>query len=258
MPAEPAERPPGRGEAIPEISPVTHVLQNVVFPLDRDPDLLPLYADPETWSVIDEEPVRVSNRAHLGNILSRHSARIVAGRRVSLGTYFNAFPASYWQHWTSVRQVRLTVRTNGPATILVYRSNGSGVRQRVDTREVTGDAETSFDLALTQYSDGGWIWFDIVADEKSAILEGAEWTTEQEPARVGKASLGITTYNKPDYCVETLQALAASPHALEFVDRIFLIDQGTQLVSAQEGYDEVAAELGDTLQVIRQPNLGGS
>jgi len=237
---------------------VTRILQNVVFPLDRDPDLLPLYADPETWSVIDEEPVRVSNRAHLGNILGRHRARIVSGRRVSLGTYFNAFPASYWQHWTNVRQVRLTVRTSGPATLLVYRSNGSGVRQRIDTREVAGEASTSFDLSLTEYSDGGWIWFDVVADEKSAILEGAEWTTEQEPARTGKASLGITTYNKPDYCVDTLRALAASPDALELVDRIFLVDQGTQPVSDQDGYDEVAAQLGDTLQLIRQGNLGGS
>lgn len=237
---------------------MTHVLQNVVFPLDRDPDLLPLYADPETWSVIEEEPVRVSNRAHLGNILGRHRARIVAGRRVSLGTYFNAFPAAYWQHWTSVRDIRLTVRTTGPATILVYRSNGSGIRQRVSTREVTGDSSTSFDLDLTQYSDGGWIWFDIVADEKHAVLEGAEWTTEQEPARAGKASLGITTYNKPDYCVETLRALASSPDALEFVDRIFLVDQGTQLVSDQDGYDEVAEQLGETLHVIRQGNLGGS
>ncbi len=237
---------------------MAYVLQNVVFPLDRDPDLLPLYADPETWSMIDEQPVRVSNRAHLGNILGRTRARIVPGRRVSLGTYFNAFPASYWQHWTSVREIKLTVRTNGPATLLVYRSNGGGVHQRIDTREVSGEAITTFDLALTQFSDGGWIWFDIVADEKNAVLEGAEWSTEQEPMRAGKASLGITTYNKPDYCVETLNALADSPDALELVDRIFLIDQGTQLVSAEKGYDEVAARLGDTLQVIRQPNLGGS
>lgn len=237
---------------------MTHVLQNVVFPLDRDPDLLPLYADPETWSVIDEEPVRVSNRAHLGNILGRHRARIVSGRRVSLGTYFNAFPASYWQHWTSVREIRLTVRTSGPATILVYRSNGAGVQQRIDTREVSGDETTSFDLSLTEYSDGGWIWFDVVADETNAVLEGAQWTTEQEPTRNGKASLGITTYNKPDYCVETLQALADAPDVLELVDRVFLIDQGTQLVADQDGYDEVAARLGDALQVIRQPNLGGS
>lgn len=237
---------------------MTHVLQNVVFPLDRDPDLLPLYADPETWSVIDEEPVRVSNRAHLGNVLGRRRARIVAGRRVSLGTYFNAFPASYWQHWTGVREIRLTVRTSGPATILVYRSNGSGIKQRIDTREVIGEATTSFDLTLTQYSDGGWIWFDVVADEKNVVFEGAEWTTEQEPARHGKASLGITTFNKPDYCMDTLRALAAAPDALELIDRIFLVDQGTQLVAQQPDYDEVAARFGETLEVIRQPNLGGS
>lgn len=237
---------------------MTHVLQNVVFPLDRDPDLLPLYVDPETWSVIDEEPVRVSNTAQLGNILSRTSARIVAGRRVSFGTYFNAFPASYWQHWTAVRNVTLTVRTTGAATVLVYRSTGSGVRQRIETREVEGASISTFDLVLDQYSDGGFIWFDIVADEKTAIFEGAEWTTEQAPVRDGKASIGITTFNKPDYCIWTLTNLADSPEVLELVDRIFLIDQGDRRVDGQPEYADVAARLGDTLQVITQPNLGGS
>ncbi len=237
---------------------MTHVLQHVVFPLDRDPDLLPLYADPETWSVVDEQPVRVSSRAHLGNILDRRRARIVAGRRVSLGTYFNAFPASYWQHWTPVRDVRLTVRTTGRATLLVYRSNGQGARQRLETREVAGDATSSFDLHLDQYSDGGWIWFDVVADDSNAVLEGAEWTTEQDPLRTGGATLGITTYNKPDYCVATLGALADSPEALEFIDRILVIDQGTVNVEDEVAYPDVAGALGDKLRIIRQPNLGGS
>ncbi|MBD8022227.1 glycosyltransferase [Microbacterium gallinarum] len=237
---------------------MTHILQNVVFPTDRDPDLLPLYVDPETWSVIDEEPVRVSSRAHLGNILGRTSARILAGRRVSFGTYFNAFPAAYWQHWTTVRDVRLTVRTVGPATILVYRSNGSGVRQRLDTKEVDGAAATTFDLVLDQYSDGGFIWFDIVADEKSALFEGAEWSTEQEPARRGKASIGITTFNKPDYCVWTLTNLSESPDVLELVDRIFIVDQGDRRVDAQPGFTVVAEALGETLEIVTQPNLGGS
>lgn len=237
---------------------MTHVLQNVVFPLDRDPDLLPLYADPETWSVVDEQPVRVSSVAHLGNILDRRRARIVAGRRVSLGTYFNAFPASYWQHWTAVRDVRLTVRTTGRATLLVYRSNGEGARQRLDTREVDGEATSSFDVRLDQYSDGGWIWFDIVADDSHATLEGAEWTTEQEPVRQGGATLGITTYNKPDYCIATLQALSEAPQALDVIDRILVIDQGTQRVQDEGGYETVAAALDDKLRIILQPNLGGS
>ncbi|MCR2801704.1 glycosyltransferase [Microbacterium sp. zg-Y818] len=237
---------------------MAHVLQTAVLPLDRDPDLLPLYIDPETWTSIDEEPVRVTSVAQLGNILGRHRARIVAGRRVSFGTYFNAFPASYWQHWTAVRDVTLTVRTDGPATILVYRSNGTGVRQRIETREVTGASTTQFALRLDQYSDGGWIWFDIAADETDAVFEGADWSTEQEPVRNGRASIGITTYNKPDYCVATLRDLSESVDLLDLVDRVFLVDQGTQLVADEEGYDQVASDLGDTLQVIRQPNLGGS
>jgi galactofuranosylgalactofuranosylrhamnosyl-N-acetylglucosaminyl-diphospho-decaprenol beta-1,5/1,6-galactofuranosyltransferase len=237
---------------------VTHVLQNVVFPLDRDPDLLPLYVDPETWSDISGKPVRVSSRAQIGNILDRRRARIVAGRRVSFGTYFNAFPASYWQHWTPVREVTLRVRTTGPATILVYRSTGNGTRQRLDTREVDGATESTFDLKLDQYSDGGWIWFDVVADEKNAVFEGAEWTTEQDPVRTGQASIGITTYNKPDYCIWTLLNLADADDVLELIDRIFVIDQGDRRVDGQPEYPDVAERLGETLQIITQPNLGGS
>ena len=136
---------------------MAHILQNAVLPLDRDPDLLPLYVDPETWTTIEEEPVRVSSRAQLGNILGRNRARIVAGQRVSFGTYFNAFPASYWQHWTTVRSVTLRVRTEGKVTVLVYRSNGGGVRQRIETFEVDGVSEVSLPIILNQYSDGGWI-----------------------------------------------------------------------------------------------------
>jgi len=237
---------------------VTHLLQNVVFPLERDPDLLPLYVDPETWSVIDEEPVRVSSVAQLGNILDRRRARIVAGRRVSFGTYFNAFPASYWQHWTPVRDVTLTVRTSGSATILVYRSTGTGTKQRIETREVEGEATSQFALTLDQFSDGGWIWFDIAADEENAVFEGAEWTTEQEPVRAGKASIGITTFNKPDYCVGTLTSLADAPDVLAEIDRIFVIDQGTERVDAEPGFAAVSSVLGETLEIITQPNLGGS
>ncbi|WP_221585411.1 glycosyltransferase [Microbacterium sp. G2-8] len=237
---------------------MSFVLQNVVFPTDRDPDLLPLYVDANIWSTIDGKPVRVTDNAHIGDVVSRESIRVRAGDRTSLATYFNAFPASYWQHWTSVRRVRLTVRTEGPATVLVYRSNGSGVQQRIDTAEVEGATESTFDIALTQFSDGGWIWFDIVSDREPVLLAGAEWTTDQEPARTGKASLGITTYNKPTYCVETLEALAASPGVLDVVDRIFLVDQGTDRVDAQDAYPAVAGALGEQLQLITQPNLGGS
>ena len=237
---------------------MTHVLQHVVFPLERDPDLLPLYMDPETWAVIDDASVRVTTRAHIGDVLGRRSVRVGHGRRMSFASYFNAFPASYWQHWTNVDAVRLTVRTNGRATIIVYRSNGDGVRQRIESREVDSSSHQSFDIGLDHFSDGGWIWFDLVADREDVILESAEWTTDREPLRTGLASLGITTYNKPEYCVQTLQALVDAPEVKELVDRIFLIDQGDRRVEDQPEYQAISANLGETLQIITQPNLGGS
>src|ERR1700742_3880572 len=106
------------------------VLQRVVLPLQGNLDVVPLYVetnmerganlapvDTERRSDEDEEQqvtavasatpgevesaVRFGTQAtSTGDIASRRSARISAGRRVSFGSYFNAFPASYWRRWT--------------------------------------------------------------------------------------------------------------------------------------------------------------
>lgn len=233
-------------------------IQNVVFPQDPDPDVLPLYADPDDWSTIADTTVRVSSESHIDDVLSRTSARINPGRRVSYGTYFNAFPASYWQHWTNVRAVRLTLKTSGAGTVLVFRSNAQGISQRVEARALAGTASTVIDLPVTSFGDGGWYWFDIVANGGEVVLEQGGWSVQAPPVQDGKVSLGITTYNKPEYCVATLAALAASPGLLAEIDRIFVVDQGTRLVSDQPGFAALAETLGAQLQVIRQPNLGGS
>ena len=34
----------------------------------------------------------------------RSSTKVRSGERVSFGSYFNAFPASYWRRWTTVRE----------------------------------------------------------------------------------------------------------------------------------------------------------
>ncbi|WP_241156375.1 glycosyltransferase family 2 protein, partial [Leucobacter chromiireducens] len=76
--------------------------------------------------------------------------------------------------------------------------------------------------------------------------------------RTGKLSLGMTTYNKPDYCVATLANIAENPALTAGIDRIFLVDQGTQKVRDEAGFDAVAEQLGEQLRVIEQGNLGGS
>ena len=57
-----------------------------------------------------------------------------SGEKLSFGTYFNAFPASYWRRWTVVTEVTLTITVRGAgATVLVYKSMANGAAQRVDS-----------------------------------------------------------------------------------------------------------------------------
>src|SRR5215472_9207695 len=98
-------------------------------------------------------------------ILPRRSAAIKAGGRVSFGTYFNAFPASYWRRWTTVDSVTLRLRVAGDCSIILYRSAAKGHSFPIETIQVDTDEPVSVErtLPLAPFIDGGWYWFDIVA-----------------------------------------------------------------------------------------------
>lgn len=216
-------------------------LQSVVAPVDHVEQSLPLYvATPGAVEVVGRERFRVR-----------------AGGSASFQSYFNAFPASYWQHSTSVGSVTLTLRTVGGGTVSLWRSDASGAAVEVESRPVSGETEQAFDVVLGGFDEGGWLWFEASAGEGGLELSGA-WSTGASPVSDGLVSIGITTFNKPDFCVETLGRLGASESLLREIDRVFVIDQGTRLVSEEPGFTEAAGVLGDRLAVVRQANLGGS
>lgn len=62
------------------------IASRVIFPVGGDLDVLPLYIDRLTTD---------TTQMHPEDVLSRYSVRVLAGERLSMGSYFNAFPASY-------------------------------------------------------------------------------------------------------------------------------------------------------------------
>lgn len=251
-------------------------LQRVILPSADQTDTIPLYVDAGPASGIrlrendelarspklPEEKLQMfssgSPQARFEDLLSRQSMRVRSGEQISFGTYFNAFPASYWRRWTSVRDVRLVVRTSGTGAVTVYKSNARGSVQRVDGRHVDGEATSTFELSLKPFGDGGWYWFDLAASSTDLILQSAQWETFEAVPVSGQVTLEITTMNKPDFCLNNARILADAPEALANVKEILIVDQGTQKVEDQEGFAEVAAALGGKLRIINQPNLGGS
>ncbi|HET7531846.1 MAG TPA: glycosyltransferase [Nocardioidaceae bacterium] len=181
-------------------------------------------------------------------------------RRLTFGTYFNAFPAGYWRRWTSYPNVRLQVTVRGEGTLSVYRSTAKGHVQRADsvTFDTAEEQTYSFDLPLKPFIDGGWYWFDVEAGEREAVVVSGIWGFETERTIPGIVSIGITTFNRPDFCVDQLVALGNEPEVLDILDEIFVVDQGTQKVSDDPRYADAAAKLGPKLRLIEQGNLGGS
>ncbi len=226
------------------------VAQRVIFSADGDLDALPLY--------MDRDPEGPLNRLHPDDVLGRHSASVRAGQRLSFGSYFNAFPASYWRRWTVVEEVHLTVHTEGAGTVILYKSNARGAQQRVDSVEVTGDTTSTFNLSLTTFGDGGWYWFDIAAGPEPVTLHAAHWSVPDSGRSRGRVSLGMTTINRSDYCVRTIGMVASDPGLLSILDELLIIDQGTQKVRDEEQYAALAADMGDQLRIVDQVNLGGS
>ncbi|SEG79553.1 galactofuranosylgalactofuranosylrhamnosyl-N-acetylglucosaminyl-diphospho-decaprenol beta-1,5/1,6-galactofuranosyltransferase [Thermomonospora echinospora] len=251
------------------------VLQRIVMPLDRDLDVVRLYLDDRIGKGRDiPEPTGKNAPAAEddggghepllsidADTMTRRGVTVPIGRRLSLCTYFNAFPAGYWRRWSVLEEVRLRVRVRGEGTVIVYRSNAKGHVQRVTSAHVdsTEDSEHRFKLSLKPFIDGGWYWFDLVAGQRPVELVEAEWlTTEAEDRRQGRTNIGITTFNRPGFCVDQLVALGQNADVLEAVEEILIVDQGTQRVADHPGFAEAAQALGDKLRMIEQPNLGGS
>jgi len=243
----------------------------VVFPSDRALDALPLYVagtlNPDKAGTPPADPgeptqpvvVAVESRGvRADSILSRRSLRIRPGARTSFGSYFNAFPAGYWRRWTSVEKVVLRVRTSGPGSLVVYRSNARGVAQRVESRRLGGTTTNEFDLTLAPFGDGGWYWFDLIADEERLTLEEAGWYVPAEGRPTGRVTLGITTFNRPDYCVNTIATIGAARELDPILDELIVVDQGNKLVRDEAGFAAAEEAMGGRLRMIRQANMGGS
>ncbi|MBO0846199.1 MAG: glycosyltransferase [Nocardioides sp.] len=261
---------------------VTRLLQRQILPLDRDFDVMALYVDPEEVRLDADRYAFGGNRnaedinnallrqsasnkgsIHPDQIESRTALRVRSGERISFGTYFNAFPASYWRRWTVVEEVTLSVELQGAgATVIVYKSMAAGHSQRVAAEFTLDDAPIrfSFPLTLKPFIDGGWYWYDVVASDEDVLVTSAEWTAEVPAGRSehGTVDVAITTMNRPDYVAKLLAQIGETDELRPYLDTVLVMEQGTDLMRDSEHFPAAEKSLGDLLRVIEQGNLGGS
>lgn len=190
----------------------------------------------------------------------RDSVALEESSTVSANTYFGRFPASYWQRWTTAREVRVELVVTGSGRLAVRASDVEGEPRTVAAQDVENAelAVVTFDLKIDKFFDGGALWLHLETEAGQRLtVERVRWTVEP-PEKVRPTAVTICTMNRADDCLANLRALADDLTSLDTLDAIYVADQGTDRVDSREGFPQVAKDLGDKLHYLNQPNLGGA
>ena len=110
---------------------------------------------------------------------------------------------------------------------------------------------------LNEFVDGGALWMECTAVGGPLTITDLEWTAPRRRT-IRPAAIAICTFNRADDCAATVRAIAGDKGLLAGIDAVYVVDQGTDAVETRPLFNDVAAQLGDKLVYLRQPNLGGA
>ncbi|MCJ0979208.1 glycosyltransferase [Rhodococcus sp. ARC_M12] len=188
---------------------------------------------------------------------SRHEVAIEPNAEIDTNTYFGRFPASYWQRWTAVTEVRVQLSYDGAGRIALVASDSDGRDRTVDAVDVDGSGTVEVNGLLDRFVDGGAMWIRINTHTTTLKLSDVAWSVDS-PETVRPAAVVVCTFNRADECAETVAVLGNDSEVVAGLDAVYVVDQGTDLVEIREKFQNIARVLGDKLVYIRQPNLGGA
>lgn len=214
-----------------------------------------LFTGPSAQVTDDMYARIVKGQAHR----ERYALHLEKGATVDTNTYFGRLPASYFQRWTTVGEVQLKLAfdTSTRARVMLRGSDVHGGARTVDSAEVDGTGTAVLTARLNEYVDGGALWMECTAVGGPLTITDLEWTAPAPPT-IRPAAIAICTFNRADDCANNVAALSGDKSLLAGIDAIYVVDQGTDAVETRAVFTDVAAQLGDKLVYLRQPNLGGA
>jgi len=189
----------------------------------------------------------------------RHALHLKQGATVDTNTYFGRLPASYFQRWTTVTEVqlKLVVDTSSTARLRLRASDAHGAARTIASAELDATGTAVLCARLNEFLDGGALWMECTAVGGPLTITDLEWTVPAPPT-IRPTAIAICTFNRADECAATVAAIAGDKTLLAVIDAVYVTDQGTDAVATRPLFNDVAAQLGDKLVYIRQPNLGGA
>ena len=189
----------------------------------------------------------------------RHRVVLDPHSTVGTNTYFGRFHATYWQRWTAVGEVEATAVVSGTGRIRLMASDANKVWRIVAAEDVHDAQALPVRLVgrIDRFVDGGGMWLEFSTETAPMTVEDVRWSIAP-PRAPRPTSVVICTYNRVDDCLNTLAAMADDPDALDVVESVVVVDQGSDPLESRPRFGGVRERLTDRLRYLRQPNLGGA
>lgn len=221
------------------------VLQRVVMPPRRR--LTPLYC-------------RFAGGLSQPRKQGRRGIFLTRGTILRTDAWFNAFFESYWREYTPLSDLVLQLRLSGTGTLRLYRrsSKGKSLLQELDFSGQDRELCLSVTDTPMTSSQNGLLYFELEARSSRLMLHQAEWIARQVVLSPIRLVAGICTFNRVRMLIPNILALFADSDVADILDRIIVVDQGTEKVRDHPAFTALARAGGGRLQLIEQANRGGA
>ena len=185
---------------------------------------------------------------HRDGVIDDDGLHLMRGGRATFDTTFGVFSAGRWGRLTDVEDVLVKMDVTGRVRIELI-AYADGVDTVIGVSE-TGDTVDCPNLkALAAES----LYVAITALDDRVVVRGGQWRTRTAPLRDVRLGVAITTFNRQEYVLKTIERLlhleSSNPDITGHL-RVLVVDNARNL------QPEVPA--GAPFRLVPNPNLGGA
>ncbi|MFN5601237.1 MAG: glycosyltransferase [Acidimicrobiaceae bacterium] len=181
-------------------------------------------------------------------VLRSDGVHLDVNQRVTFDTAFGVFAAGRWSRLTSIADLTATIDVSGRCQIeLIAYANG------VDTVVQSSSTESSVTCADIRDLGAESFFVAVTALEDGVVVRGGEWSTATSPARDVRLGVAITTFNRQEYVLATIDKLVHIESTVPNVRghlKVLVVDNAQNL--------QPTIPAGAPVRVLPNPNLGGA
>ncbi|MEY3805524.1 MAG: hypothetical protein RIR69_336 [Actinomycetota bacterium] len=207
-----------------------------LHPLARIQIPSPTFSDPTLYVRTDR------------GVLTNEGVRLSIGDRVSFDTAFGVFSVARWKRLSTITDLVASMDVQGSCRIdLVAHTAG------VDTVIDSTDTENSVCCPNLAVLDCESMYVTVTALADNVIVRTGEWQTSTSPVRDVHLGVAITTFNRQEYVLATIDKLIEIESTISSV-------KGHMQVLVVDNARNLAPNIPDgaPVTVLPNPNLGGA